>query len=311
MRPVAIVNDLLGGQLGERVFWNYMLEGIPELHGFDCKNLGCPSSQISDVARQRIQETMPSDTVIIQNSAFMGKVSDAHFTIAFLQDNLRGMGRLDPTQEWILRTSQIIVSNSQETAKAYPEFNPVAIPIGIDSTIFYVKGNGWESKEKYQIPHNRLVGVFVGDFSEVKGWSEVQRLIASHPEIFFILVSKRAESYQAPNVKCFNRISQNMLADLYNCADFFILGSPIETLCLAAVEAGFCGLPIVMKKTGIFTGFTESQRNSIGVFNDNLAFGFQEFLRDPKRFLPRETLRSLDFGIDSMVSKWRTLLENI
>jgi glycosyltransferase involved in cell wall biosynthesis len=155
------------------------------------------------------------------------------------------------------------------------------------------------------------VGVFVGDFTEVKGWNEVRGIVNSNPETFFILVSKRAESYEASNTKCFNRVGQSTLAELHNCSDFFILGSPVETQCLAALEAGFCGLPIVMRKTGIFMDFNDRQRDSIGVFNDDLSLAFREFLSGTKRFSPRESLLSLDFGIGSMVSKWKALLESI
>jgi glycosyltransferase involved in cell wall biosynthesis len=310
VKPVCIVNDFLGGWLGERTFWNYMLEGIPEIQGFDHKTLGCHLSQISTEAGKRVS-TMPPDSIVIQNATFLDKVSDANFTIAFLQDNLRSMGRRDVIQESVLRSSQMIVANSHETARSYSEFNPVVISIGIDSSVFYSKDNEEELREKYCVPTDRLVGIFVGDFTEVKGWNEIKRIVDSNPEIFFILVSKRAEGYEVSNTKCFNKVSQNILAELYNCSDFFILGSPIETQCLAALEAGFCGLPIIMKRTGIFMDFTDDQRNQVGVFNNDLSLAFQEFLRDTNRFSPRETLLSLDFGIDSMISKWKALLENL
>lgn len=310
MRPVAIVNDLLGGWMGERTFWNYMLEGIPGIRGFDHVTMNCPISEVSAEARKRIQE-MPPNTIVIQNATFLGKVSDHNYTIAFLQDNLRAMSRPNVTQENVLQTSHVVVTNSRETAQYYPEFYPETIPIGVDTNIFCLANNKIELREKYGVPTDRLVGIFVGDFTEVKGWYEIRKLIYSKPDIFFILVSKRSENYDNHNAKSFNRVSQRFLADLYNCADFFILGSPVETQCLAALEAAFCGLPLVMRPTGIFTSFKFDQRKMIGVFRDNLSDALQEFLKDPKRFSPRETLMSMDFGIDSMIAKWKTLLESL
>ena len=307
--PVVIVNDLLGGWMGERTFWNYMLDGFPEMIGLDHKAAGTGRELFEMTARKCIRGMSP-DTVIIQNATYLNKISDENFTIAFLQDNLRAMNRRDDVQESVLKTSQMVVTNSQETARWYSEFKPVVIPIGIDTRLFHPLDKE-VLREKYRVPPKAQVGIFVGDFTETKGWSDVKSLIDSHPNIFFIIVSKRKESYDTANTKCFNRVSQSTLTNLYNCADFFLLGSPVETQCLAALEAGFCGLPIVMKRTGVFMDFDASQRDSIGVFDNDLSLAFRAVLNNPKQFSPRETLLSLDLGIDSMISKWRALLESI
>ena len=310
MRPVVIVNDLLGGWMGERTFWDYMIEGIPGMYCFDYRILGCSPSQVSIETRKRRLGIVPLDAIILQNATFLDKISDEHFTIAFLQDNLRAMGRRDEGQEYVLRTSQKVVTNSREIAKSYAEFNPVVIPIGIDTRIFHPLDKG-ALREKYRIPPKAQVGIFVGDFTEIKGWAEIKRLIDSYPNVFFIIVSKREESYDTVNTKCFSKVNQSTLADLYNCADFFLLGSPVETQCLAALEACFCGLPIVMKQTGIFMDFSANQRDLIGVFDNDLSAAFEKFLRDPNRFSPHLNLGVLGLGIDSMISKWRALLESI
>ena len=309
MRPIVIVNDLLGGWMGERTFWNYMLDGFPEMIGLDHKAAGTGRELFEMTARKCIRGMSP-DTVIIQNATYLNKISDENFTIAFLQDNLRTMGMKSWLQDKVLTTSQIVVTNSRETAKSYAEFNPVVIPIGIDTRIFHPLDKG-ALREKYRIPPKAQVGIFVGDFTEIKGWAEIKRLIDSYPNVFFIIVSKREESYDTVNTKCFCKVSQSTLADLYNCADFFLLGSPVETQCLAALEAGFCGLPIVMKQTGIFMDFSANQRDMIGVFDNDLSEAFEKLLRDPNRFSPRLNLGVLGFGIDSMIYKWRALLESI
>jgi len=295
--------------MGERTFWNYMLDGFPEMIGLDHKAAGTGRELFEMTARKCIRGMSP-DTVIIQNATYLNKISDENFTIAFLQDNLRTMGMKSWLQDKVLTTSQIVVTNSRETAKSYAEFNPVVIPIGIDTRIFHLLDKE-VLRERYRIPPKAQVGIFVGDFTEIKGWAEIKRLIDSYPNVFFIIVSKREESYDTVNTKCFSKIRQSTLADLYNCADFFLLGSPVETQCLAALEAGFCGLPIIMKHTGIFMDFTDIQRDSIGVFNNSLSAALHEFLKGTRQFSPRETLLSLDLGIDSMISKWRALLESI
>jgi hypothetical protein len=299
MSDIIIVNDILTGCMGERVFWDYMLEGIPNIHGVDTRSLSCPRHELEWRANQFINENFSEDAIIIQNATFLGKINHRH-TIALLQDNLRGMNRYDQQQENVLKTSQIVVCNSVETAKSYPEYGQNIIPIGIDTVLFNKVA---DYKSKYDIPDTK-VGIFVGAFNSVKGWDEIKNIIDNHPEIFFILVTKENETYQTGNSKSFSRVSQEVLVELLNCSDFFILGSSVETQCLAALEAGFCNLPIVMKETGIFMDFDSSVRNKLGHFGD-LEHGIYSL--DNNIYTPRETLMKLDFSIESMINKWKKL----
>ena len=79
------------------------------------------------------------------------------------------------------------------------------------------------------------------------------------------------KSFAAVNVRVFNRIYQRQVAELLNCADFFILGSPVETQCLAAIEANLCNIPVVMPLVGIYRDFTAEERARVGIFGDDLA----------------------------------------
>lgn len=61
--------------------------------------------------------------------------------------------------------------------------------------------------------------------------------MASNPDMDWIAVTKYDENFEAGNVRVFKQISQEVLAELHGCSDFFIIGSPVETQCLAAIEA--------------------------------------------------------------------------
>jgi len=60
-------------------------------------------------------------------------------------------------------------------------------------------------------------------------------------------VSKYKEEFKSEKISFFSQVSQEILSELINCANFFILGSKVETQCLAAIEAALCDVPIIMR----------------------------------------------------------------
>jgi len=161
--------------------------------------------------------------MIIQNATFMKRVDESIFTISLLQDDLRGMKKQDVQQEDNLKKSQKLVANSLQTAKSYQEYEFDIIPIGLDSELFRPCDKNIVRK-KYGYENNDFIGIFVGSFSDVKGWNEMQTCFNKHPNVKFIAVTKYDEYFSAPNVNVFSRVSQSVLAELYNCAVFFLFG---------------------------------------------------------------------------------------
>lgn len=304
MKQVFIINDILGGCLGEKkVFWNYMLDGIPNIVGVDWSVVG--KDNFESNARDYIRSNYDiNNSIIIQNATCIGMVDDTN-TIVFLQDNLRGMGRSCGQQETNIKLAKKVVANSIHTAKSYIEYDPTIIPIGIDDELFCKMS---VDKSVYNIPTNMPVGIFVGAFDDVKGWNQVKRTIEQRPDVFFILVSKFPyDVYYSPNSVVFNRIDQELLANLMNCADFFILGSPVETQCLAALEASFCGLPVVMNNTGIFMDWED--RELFGVFGRDFNEAITHVTNNT--YDTRTAIMKKGFGISDMIEKWKLLLESM
>ena len=297
MREIILVNDILHGSMGERVIWNYMLEKIPNIYGV-------PISNIKEI------DKFSKDAIIIQNATFIPKVDNTRFTICYLQDNIIAMSKKQHhinNQLNTLNNCQHIVFNSKEIKKSYSQYSGTVIPIGIDEELFNIKDQ-CSLRQKYNIP-NKKVGIFIGNFTETKGWEDVKSIISLNPDIYFILVTKNSESYSTENSSTFSRVKQEVLSELINCADFFILGSPVETQCLAALEAGFCGKPIIMKNTGIFMDWED--RDHVGVFNNNLFEGIKIYLQSNKTYDTRNFLMLKDLSIKSMIDKWISLLESI
>ena len=113
----------------------------------------------------------------------------------------------------------------------------------------------------------------------------------------------------AANVKVYSRISQELLAKLYNCADFFILGSPVETYCLAAVEACLCNVPVIMHNVGVFNDFTPTERTAVGIFDMNFIQAISAIQQ--AQFSPRETVLAKKRTINDTMLKWQMLLAQI
>lgn len=303
-KSIAICNDLTTGVLGEKVLWDYLVDKLSGAYSVDKRIVGSVGD-FEENAKSYIYENHPETQIIIQNATFIGAIDPKRYTISFLQDDLRSMKRKSPQQEKNLELAQKIVANSHQTALSYSEYDIRVIPIGVDDKLFKPL-NKKLMRRKYGFGPGKI-GIFVGNFSEVKGWEKIKKCIKNHPEIFWILVSKYRENYQAKNTVVFNQIKQKKLVELLNCADFFIIGSPVETLCLAAIEAAFCNLPLVMSRAGIFKNFSDKDLAKIGIFGDDLERGIDKVFQ--KKFNPRNVLKQKNLNIETTIEKWQKMLE--
>jgi len=302
---IAICNDNCDGFMKEKVLWNYLLDNISGSYRLDKNVVGDASFELR--AKDYINHNHPQTKIIIQNASFINKIDPEKFTIVFLQDNLRLMGRPSVQQESNLKFANILVTNSVQTTISYPEYDFEIIPIGVDSELFKPQ-NKQDVRIKYGLSDCDKIGIFVGSFSETKGWPKVIECIHLYKDIKWILVTKHSDDDCCePNVEVFKRINQNVLSDLLNCADFFIIGSPVETQCLAALEANFCGIPVVMPLVGIYKDFSEDERGLVGVFGDDLIKGVQKALNGS--FKPRDILISKGLDIQTTIKKWKKLVE--
>ena len=303
---VAVCNDLVTGSMGEKVLWNFLLESLPASVGIDMYLAGIQGDYAAN-ARNYIQEHYPEVEVILQNATFINTVDTSRYTIAFLQDDLRSMGRANEQQEGNLQRANKLVTNSLQTALSYSDYDFEVIPVGVDLELFKPL-NKVEVRQEFGFG-TETIGIFVGDFSEVKGWNKVRACIEAHPEITWILVSKTVETFVAVNARVFNRIPQTLLVKLLNCADFFIIGSPVETQCLAAIEACLCDVPLIMRQVGIFKDFSIEERAQCGIFGEDLEGALQEL---PKRiFSPRQVILEKKLSTQDSMQKWHRLLTGV
>ena len=307
---VILVNDFLFGMLGEKkVLWNYMLDGIRNLVPVDTKIMQDNNQYNNNLSFEEnvanyIRNNYQDCKLIIQNGSYFNLIPINIKKIILIQDNLRKMNIKSPIQENNFRNADIVVSNSNEVDNYYNERRCIQIPLGVDSDFFKII-----PRENLSLPIDRKIGIFVGSFTEVKGWSLMKKIIERHSEIFWILVTKHEnENYSSNNSKVYKKIDQELLVKLLNYSDFFILPSPSETQCLAAIEANLCNIPVIMHNTGYITNLTEEEKSMIGVVTND--FNEDDINKVAyTKFEPRNVIIN-KYSIESMNNKWISLIDN-
>ena len=292
-----IVNDSIRGVVSnEDTLWSILEENIPNTKGISLNSLKIP-------IKEKIDELKPE--WIIQN-ANLGKISD-HKTISFLQDpfiemikkcqpismylrvRLRGRETLQDKlkkQKESLENS-IRVTNSNYMSNMYSELGDFTVmPLGVNSELFHPMDKT-QMREKYNVPKDRTVKIFVGSQHLVKGFEKITKMINENPNIFWILVLKDKKIPDGHNYKVFSKIPQNVLSELYNCADVCVSRSITESFGLSLVEAMFCNIPVDVPKIGIFWDWEPDME-------DSRTEAFKKKL-----------------DADSFIKNWKNLLRNV
>ena len=293
---LIINHNLRGTVSNERMFWEVLIENIPNSKGIDFDSLKIP-------IKEKLDELKPD--WIIQN-ALLGKISD-YKTISFLQDpyiemikkcqpismywraKLRGRQTMQDKlkkQKESLENS-IRVTNSNYMSNMYSELGDfTVIPLGVNSELFHPMDK-IEMRKKYNIPKDKTVKIFVGSQHPVKGFDKITKMINENQDIFWILVLKDNKIPDGHNYKVFVKVSQNILSELYNCADVCVSRSITESFGLSLVEAMFCNIPVDVPKIGIFWDWEPDMKNS------------------------RTEAFKKKLDVNSFIKNWKNLLRNV
>ena len=139
------------------------------------------------------------------------------------------------------------------------------------------------------MPLNKKIKIFVGSTHSVKGFDILKKEITADKESFYILVLKDKwfRKLNLPNVKVFQRVSQSILSELYNCADIYIGRSRVETLWLTPIEAMFCNVPVDVTPVGIFADWQPENKN------------------------PRQEAFTNGLDRETMIRKWQELIAQL
>jgi len=176
-------------------------------------------------------------------------------------------------------------------------------------------------REKYNIPDDRIIGLWVGAFHPVKGWHIAQNLIRKFNDIYWICVFKHSV-YGRPildNVRIFSNVEYERMPEIYNLADFYISTSLVEAFGLCPIEAAACDVPIIVPRVGYFSDYKEGSY-FFGIVTDNLEKGVIDTVNYLKSFddynevfgkpSPRESIIGI-FDRNIIIEKWKNLIDNI
>lgn len=259
MKKICIINDIVGPLSGEKEnFWTWLVKELSAtpIH----------FSQLKIPLEEAIKKENPD---IIINNSIWGFTFPDYFTITILQDpyiqmqELLGVNLSEQIekQKRALKYSQIRVAVSNYMVQSYKDCGDFkVIPVGSDSELFKPM-NKQAMRKKYGIPSDRIVCIYVGSHNPVKGWAEIKAEIDKR-NAFWILVFKDYYSEtEADNTKVFCRIPQDQLAELYALSDFFVSKSVCESGGLAAIEALFCGVPVLTPRIGLFWDWMPENKN--------------------------------------------------
>lgn len=296
---VAICNDNLQGIQGEKVLWGHLLD-LPNTVGLDFKKV---NGKTPESFNTFVEKNKCAPELVFQNATFVPRFFPDVRTLVYLQDNLRGMGKPNSQQESNLKYAQCRITNTLDAASSYPEYDFDICPVGVNSDLFRPLDKAL-MREKHGFYSNRPIGIFVGALNEVKGWSEIFGIIDKEENIDWIVVTKYASDFKHPRVRLFEKQQQEVLVELLNCADFFIIGSPVETQCLAAIEAALCNVPVVIKSVGIFSSFDEDEIHRVGYVGHDLLAGLHHVLERKGTFSPRELMIEKGLSNEASLQKW-------
>jgi glycosyltransferase involved in cell wall biosynthesis len=306
---IAIANDSLNGINNERVLWNVLVDllrntGIRVLEW----NTGKVRFPIYFLRKLALLDFKPtgSPRVKLQNATYLPQISGALRNISLLQDRV-DTKRLKRMQECVITQSNTVITNS--------------IPmIDLDSTSHFI----WQPLPINDLwvvtplPESKssMKTIFVGALDSTKGWKEVKTIIQEHPEIDFVVVSKYEADSEAlsisefPNVEVFHKLSQSDLISVMDSCELFLLGSPFETQCLAAMEAAMRNLAIIMKPTGMLGEAPNSEE--FGYFAEDLAHAFESAITDYSAGLhkdSRKVLMEMHFSATEIEQEWFEILD--
>jgi len=317
-----LVNDYLFGLMGEKVLWDFMLESIPNLFPVDKKIIATDNiinsinCSFEEKVKLYINKHHNDFEYIIQNGTWFNLIDLNKPIIIIIQDNIRKMNRINLIQEENFKKADYVIINSNEIQQYYSNRETFKIPLGVNDELFKPIDNNLLLKFKKQIniPYEKYnkIGIFVGACNEIKGWNRIQNIINNNEDIFWIIVSKHTENIKLNNIIFFSKINQQDLSILYNIADFFIIGSPNESQCLAAIESCFCNTPIIMRNTGFVTDLNTEEQKQIGIISDDLEKSVIQMKNlNKNNFKPRDIVYN-HFSISKMNSRWiKFINENI
>ena len=157
---------------------------------------------------------------------------------------------------------------TKNSVKDYERFGSVnVIPIGVNTELYKPMDNKKELRDKYNVPKNKKIGIWIGTYHPMKGFSELLKYARNNPDIFWIIIWKwQKEALEMPNAINFVQIPQQQISELINSADFFLSTNKLGSYFMSEWEAMACNIPFIIIE-GLKREFYPSDNPRDDVFN--------------------------------------------
>ena len=135
---------------------------------------------------------------------------------------------------------------TQNSVKDYEHFGTVEIiPIGVNTDLFKPMDNKKELRQKYNLPLDKEIGIWIGTCHPMKGYDEFILYAARNSDVHWVVVWKwEWEAMRMEGADNFVQIPQKEIAELTNAADFFVSTNKLNSYFMAEWEAMACNIPL-------------------------------------------------------------------
>jgi glycosyltransferase involved in cell wall biosynthesis len=182
--------------------------------------------------------------------ALKGKISDSDY-----RDLKYFFGHLGDRMGGRHKTKIAVSETVKEELQKYYGFKKIAVVNhGIDTNFFKKIEKTNPLRQKWNIPSDALVGIFVGRWEIGKGTDTMEAVINLHPEITWLIVTGPSECpMRSHNIRVIREADKENLVELYSLSDFMLFPSYYEGFGLALIEAMACKLPVICNRVGVAT----------------------------------------------------------
>jgi glycosyltransferase involved in cell wall biosynthesis len=170
-----------------------------------------------------------------------------------------GAERLSTIGKTVIAVSEGV---AREAKKHYEAQDVRTVLTGVDRSIFFPRVQRQELRDKFGIPHDAFVGVFLARWDLDKALDVLEDVMRHTPEVFWLLIlgtGPQCLLKESAKLKILERIEQTEVAEALSLADFLFHPARYEGFGLAIVEALACGLPVIAAPVGVMRTIGQHQ----------------------------------------------------
>lgn len=174
--------------------------------------------------------------------------------------------------KYVYKNTDLIIADNEIIEADIRRYSPnanieICIPYGIDTSIFKPPKNIEEKlvlRKKYSLPKDKILGIFVGRFTQEKGGAEylirAMKNVNEKINNFHLLLIGKGDlepkyknlikDFKLKNVELRDQVPHNQVAELMRASDIYIQPSLSEGHGIAPLEAMASGLLVVATAVG-------------------------------------------------------------